>query len=213
MDYFFIILPYLLDGFLITALVLVVTSLTSLPLGLLGAVLRFYAPQMIRILIDGYTAIIRGTPLLLQLFFVMYGLPMFGIVLDRIVVALLTFTVNYSAYYIEIFRGTISSIDPTQFDAANSLQLSKWQTMRAIILPQTLKRSLSVITNETITLLKDTALVSSIAVADMLRNAREIVARDLQIEAFIIVATIYLLTTYILIAIFKLFEKKLGYYH
>lgn len=212
-DYIAEITPFILDGLLVTLGLLLSTTLLSIPIGLLLSVIHFYSYRPIKGLINGFTAVIRGTPLLLQLFFVMYGLPMIGIVFDRIEVAVITFAVNYSAYYIEIFRGAISTIDETQFDAAKVLGLSNYQTMRSIILPQAIKRSLPILANETITLLKDTALVSSIAVADMLRNAREIVARDLQIEAFAVVALIYLVVTYCLIFFFRILEKKWEYFH
>lgn len=212
-DYIAQITPFILDGFLVTLALLASTTLLSIPLGLLFSVIRFYAYRPIKVIIDGFTALIRGTPLLLQLFFVMYGLPMIGIVFGRMEVAIITFAINYSAYYIEIFRSAISTIDETQFDAAKVLGLTNFQTMKSIILPQAIKRSLPIIANETITLLKDTALVSSIAVADMLRNAREIVARDLQIEAFAVVALIYLFATYCMIFIFRMLEKKWEYFH
>ncbi len=213
MDYWFSITNYLLEGFQITLLLLVVTTLLSIPLGVVGAIIHFYGGVIVKRAIDTYTSIIRGTPLLLQLFFVMYGLPIFGIVFDRMTVAILTFAINYAAYYIEIFRGGLMSIDKVQFEAAHVLQLNPYQTLRYVILPQVFKRVLPTLANETITLLKDTALVSSIAVGEMLRNAREIVARDLRVEAFVVVALVYMIATYLLVLIFRRFEKKWGYFH
>lgn len=211
--YWLNITQYLLEGFEITLVLLLVTTLLSIPLGVVGAITHFYGPSLVKRLIDTYTAVIRGTPLLLQLFFVMYGLPMVGIVLDRMTVAYVTFAINYTAYYIEIFRGGLLSIDKTQFEAAQVLHLNSFQILIYVILPQVFKRVLPTLANETITLLKDTALVSSIAVGEMLRNAREIVARDLRLEAFAIVALIYLITTYVLVFFFRKLEKKWGYFH
>jgi len=212
MDYWIAVTSYLLEGFKVTLLLLSVTAILAFPLGLIGAVIHVNASKPVKILIDIYTSVTRGTPLLLQLFFVMYGLPMMGITLDRMAVAIVTFALNYTAYFIEIFRGGLLSIDKGQAEAAQVLGLTRFQSLTEIVIPQAFKRVLPTLANETITLLKDTALVSSIAVGELLRNAREIVSRDLRLEAFFITAAIYLIATYVLIFVFRHFEKKWKYF-
>ena len=134
--------------------------------------------------------------LLLQLYFGMYGLPAFGITLDRLTVAILIFTLNYGAYFTEIFRGSIYSIDLGQAEVSKTLGFSKVQTYTYIIIPQALKRSIQTVGNETISLVKDTALIAAIALNDLLRNAKEIVSRDFRVEAFFIVGLAYIILSY-----------------
>lgn len=209
------ILEYLLEGTKITLLVFGVTFFISVPLGLLGAVLTQSKVKPLVWFLQGYTWVIRGTPLLLQLFFVVYGLPiLFGqfFLMDELVGALITFIINYTAYFIEIFRGGINSIHKGQFEAAEMLHLSKRQTFMHVILPQTFKKVLPTITNEAITLIKDTALVSAVAISDLLRNTREKVMQDFRVEAYLVAAVVYLCLTYIMIRIFKQIERKYAYY-
>ena len=213
MTYFLDILPFLLEGLRVTLKIMGVTLLLSIPLGFLLAFLRHNGIRIVLFVIDGYTWLFRGTPLLLQLFFFMYGLPFLGIVLSRPMAAYLTFVLNYGAYFTEIFRGGIESIDKGQFEAAKVLNIPKSVQLRKIIVPQVFKRTLPTVANETITLLKDTALVSTIALGEMLRNAREIVARDLRPEPFFLAAFIYLMITFVLVMIFKKIEKKVGVFN
>lgn len=207
---------YLLNGTKITLLVFACTWVFSIPLGLMGAVMKKSKWKPLVFLLDIYTWVIRGTPLLLQLFFVIYGLPiLFGsaFLMDELTGAIVTFIINYTAYFIEIFRGGINSIHKSQFEAAQVLGLSKWQTYFKIILPQTLKKTLPSITNETITLIKDTALVSAVAVADLMRNTKEKVAFDFRVDAYVLAAAIYLFFTFVVVQIFRKIERKNSFYN
>ena len=206
---------YLLEGTRVTILVFAFTLAFSLPLGLLGALLKRTGIKPLVWLLDGYTWVIRGTPLLLQLFFVVYGLPILlgqFFLIDELVGAIITFIINYTAYFIEIFRGGMNSIHKSQYEASQSLSLSPLQSFLYVIFPQTIKKTLPSITNETITLVKDTALVSAVAISDLLRNTKEVVVRDFRVEAYLVAAIIYLLMTYVIVFIFRKIEKRHAHY-
>lgn len=214
-DYLFDIVGYLVEGTGITLLVFSLTLLFSLPLGLLGALLKRSKIKPLVWLLDIYTLVIRGTPLLLQLFFVVYGLPiLFGqfFLIDELTGAIITFIINYTAYFIEIFRGGMNAIHKSQYEASQSLSLSPFQTFYYVIFPQTIKKTIPSITNETITLIKDTALVSAVAISDLLRNTKEVVVRDFRVEAYLVAAVIYLVLTYVIVFIFKKIEKRQRHY-
>jgi polar amino acid transport system permease protein len=160
-----------------------------------------------------YTWLFRGTPLLLQIFFVYFGLPILGIEFSRETAAYVAFIVNYAAYFTEIFRAGIQSIDKGQYEAAKALGMSSKLTMRRIIIPQAVKVIIPPLGNEGVTLIKDTALVSAIALADILRNAKSMVSRSVSVEGYIIAAVLYLIMTFIIINIFKYVEKRFAYYN
>jgi polar amino acid transport system permease protein len=143
----------------------------------------------------------------------MYGLPIFGITLERLTVAILIFTLNYGAYFTEILRGSILSIDQGQKEVSKTLGFSNVETYIYIILPQAFKRSMQSIGNESITLVKDTALVAAVALSDLLRNAKEIVSRDFKVDAFLVAGVYYLLFTLVVVIIIKFFEKKTRYFN
>ena len=211
--YIWSIIPYLLEGLKITVTVFFFTLLFSLPLGSLLATLSMIPSRILTFLITSYTWIFRGTPLLLQLYFGMYGLPIFGITLERLTVAILIFTLNYGAYFTEILRGSILSIDQGQKEVSKTLGFSNVETYIYIILPQAFKRSMQSIGNESITLVKDTALVAAVALSDLLRNAKEIVSRDFKVDAFLVAGVYYLLFTLVVVIIIKFFEKKTRYFN
>lgn len=198
-DYVLLILPSLLEGTKITLVVFFLTMILSLPLGLplaLGSDSKFLP---LRWFCRGYVALFRGTPLLLQLFFIFYMMPIyFGITLPNLTAAVVAFVLNYAAYLSEIYRGGIGSIERGQYEAAACLGLTQTQTMFGIIIPQTVKRVLPAVTNEMITLVKDTALVSSIGVMDLMKSSRSAVNRDGDLSAFLIAAIIYLLLNLVL---------------
>ena len=199
LDYIQLILPSLLAGTKITLAVFFATLLLAIPLGLplaLGSDCRFLP---LRWFCRGYVGLFRGTPLLLQLFFIFYMMPIyFNIRLDPLPAAFLTFVLNYAAYLSEIYRGGIGSIERGQYEAAACLGLTGFQTMFGVIIPQTVKRVLPAVTNEAITLVKDTALVSAIGVADLMKNSRSAVNRDGGTMAFLLAAIIYLILNAIL---------------
>lgn len=199
MDYVLTILPALLEGTKITLVVFFMTLLFSIPLGLplaLGSDSRFWP---LRWFCRGYVCLFRGTPLMLQLFFIYFMMPIyFNIRLPELTSAVIAFVLNYAAYLSEIYRGGIGSIDRGQYEAASCLGLTQTQTMLGIILPQTVKRVLPAVTNEMITLVKDTALVSTIGVADLMKNSRSAMNRDSSVMPFLVAAVIYLILNIIL---------------
>lgn len=209
MDYLLSVTRYILSGCGLTLEIYAVTALGSVPLAILFALGRVSGPKWLDRLLAGYAWVFRGTPLLLQLFFFYYGLTIFGISLSPFMAASLTFILNYAAYMMEIFRSGIQSIDRGQFEAARALNMSYWQSMRRIILPQALRRTLPPSCNEAITLVKDTALVVVIGMGDLLRSAKEIFTRDFSVAPFVIAAIIYLLMTSVIIRVFDRLEKRL----
>lgn len=216
MNYVNEILPALLSGTLMTIRVFIITLLGSLPLGILvafGLRSRFGPIQW---LLNGYVWIMRGTPLLLQLIFVFYGLPLLnngnGIVFERFWAAIFAFTLNYAAYYAEIFRGGIQSVPVGQIEAAKVLRLTKMQTTTKIILPQVFKIVLPSVVNEIITLVKDSSLIYVIGLGELLRAGTIAMNRDVTIVPMIIVAIIYLIIIGLLTILAKRVEKYFSYY-
>ncbi|WP_461207226.1 amino acid ABC transporter permease [Clostridium sp. DL1XJH146] len=212
MDYLINITLFILEGSKITVKLYIITMLFSIPVGMLGAIGKTSKLKYVKVLLEGYTSIIRGTPLLLQLFFVYYGLPVIGIRIGQFSAASLTFIINYGAYFTEIFRAGIQSIDKGQYEAAKALGMDSKQTMRKIILPQAIKRVIPPTSNEAITLVKDTALVAAIGMGDILRGAKEVLTRDFNILPFVIAAIIYLIFTFLIVKIFKKIESKYSVY-
>lgn len=212
MDYLQPILLFILQGLGVTLKVYVVTIVFSIPLGIIGAIGKLLPVRPIRWLLGGYTWLFRGTPLLLQLFFAYYALPMMGIEMTPLGAAFVTFVLNYGAYFTEIFRGGIQSIEKGQYEAAKVLGLSYRQTMMRIILPQAFKNVLPPLSNEAITLVKDTALCATLAIPEILRNTRSMVSKHFDPSIFIFAAIIYLLLTFLIILLFRGLEKKFSYY-
>lgn len=199
---------FILKGMKLTINLYVITMVFSLPLGILFSLGRVSKYSLLNNGIQIYTWIFRGTPLLLQLFFVYYGLPVVGITLTPFSAAAITFVINYAAYFCEIFRGSILGIDPGQYEAAKVLGMKYWQTMIRIIIPQALITALPPLSNEAISLIKDTSLVSAIGMAEILRNSKEIVTRDFSITPFFICALVYLALSTVVVIFFKRMEKK-----
>ena len=202
----------ILSGAKITLEIFLITLALSLPLGLIVALMRLSGVKPLAILMDVYIWIMRGSPLMLQLLFVYFALPMVDIRLSDITAALLAFTMNYAAYFAEIFRAGIQSIDRGQYEAAKTLGMTYVQTMRRIIVPQMICRTLPPISNETINLVKDTSLIYILAMNDLLRIARTIVQRDFDMTAFFIAGLFYLGMTAVLTAVFKRLEAHYGKY-
>jgi len=202
---------YILQGLNLTVGLYILTLALSLPLGLLlslGRISKKY--PFFSGIIQIYTLVFRGTPLLLQLFFVYYGLPVIGITFSPFTAAILTFVVNYAAYFCEIFRGSILGIDSGQYEAAKVLGMKYWETMIRIIIPQALITALPPLSNEAIALIKDTSLISAVGMAEILRKSKEIVSRDFTISPFILCACIYLAFSAIVVLVFKGIEKKVN---
>jgi polar amino acid transport system permease protein len=206
-----IVLP-MLSGTGVTLEIFGIAFLLVLPLGLLAALGHISSWRPLRLLTEFYIWVMRGTPLMLQLLFVYFALPMAGIKLPDIAAALLAFTLNYAAYFAEIFRAGIQSIDRGQYEAAKMLGMSYGQTMRRIILPQMICRVLPPMSNETINLVKDTSLIYILAMNDLLRVARTIVQREFDMTPFLVAAVFYLAMTFILTWGFKRVETYFARY-
>lgn len=212
MDYVIEIMPALLSGSLMTLKIFFWTIILAFPLGILVALGEMSKFKPLRYLVEFYVWIMRGTPLLLQLIFVFYGLPLLQIVFARYQAALFAFVLNYAAYFAEIFRGGFQSIDPGQFEAAQVLRLSRFQTMRKIIIPQVLKIVLPSIGNEVINLIKDSSLVYVIGLGDLLRAGNVAMARDVTLLPLVLVAIIYLVLISLCTLMQKRIEKHYSYY-
>ena len=202
----------MMEGAQITLEIFCVTLLLSLPLGLLVALCRISKLGPLRLLMEFYIWLMRGTPLMLQLLFIYFALPMVGIRLPDIAAALLAFTLNYAAYFAEIFRAGIQSIGRGQYEAAKSLGMTYTQTMRRIIVPQMIRHVLPPVSNETINLVKDTSLIYILAMNDLLRVARTIVQREFDMTPFFVAAVFYLAMTFVLTWGFKKLEAYYGKY-
>mgnify|MGYP002730239151 CR=1 FL=1 len=206
MDYLFHIVPAVAVGLQITLKIFIITIILSLPLGILMAIGRISKIAILRKAMYAYIYVMRGTPLMLQILFIYYGLPF---IIDGLK---LPAFLNYAAYFAEIFRGGIQSIDRGQYEGAKVLGMTYVQTMRRIILPQVIKRVLPPVSNETINLLKDTSLVYILAMNDILRITRSIVQRDFDTTAFLVAAVFYLFFTFILTKVFGYLEKRYAVY-
>ena len=202
----------ILQGAEVTLTIFLVTLALSLPIGGLAALGRISTFAPLRYLMEFYVWLMRGTPLMLQLLFVYFALPMVGIRLPDIAAALLAFTLNYAAYFAEIFRAGIQAIPRGQYEAAKALGLKHWQMMRYVIFPQVLRVVLPPISNETINLVKDTSLIYILAMNDLLRVARTIVQREFDMTPFVIAAIFYLVMTAVLTWLFKKLEQRYGSY-
>ncbi|WP_299163015.1 amino acid ABC transporter permease [Accumulibacter sp.] len=215
MNYVIEIMGPLLEGTGVTLQVFIITFVLAVPLGLLLALLRVSRFVVVSALVNGYIWLMRGTPLMLQMLFIYFALPfvpLIGIRLPDFTAAIVAFVLNYAAYFAEIFRAGIQSIDRGQYEAARVLGLSYPQTMRRIVLPQVFKRILPPLSNETITLVKDTSLIYVLAMNDLLRAARGIVQRDFTTTPFIVAAAFYLVMTLVLTLAFQRLERKYAVY-
>ena len=215
MNYVYQILGPLLAGTAVTLQVFLITLALSVPLGLALALLRISRFRVVSGLVNGYIWLMRGTPLMLQMLFIYFALPfvpVIGVRLPDFPSAILAFVLNYGAYFAEIFRAGILSIDRGQYEGARVLGMTYPQTMRRIVLPQVVKRILPPLSNETITLVKDTSLIYVLAMNDLLRAARGIVQRDFTTTPFVVAAAFYLLMTLVLTLGFAHLEKKYAVY-
>lgn len=210
MDYIISIIPQMLIGTMDTLRLFFITIVLSIPLGIVLAFGRVSSFRGLHKAIAAYVYVLRGTPLMLQLLFVYFGLPflpVIGVRLDDFPAAILAFVLNYGAYFCEIFRAGIQAIPRGQYEAAKTLGMNYVQTMRRIILPQVFKIILPPISNETITLVKDTSLIYVLAMNDLLRTTRNLVQRDFNIMPFVVAAVFYLIMTLVLTYGFNKMEK------
>ena len=198
----------MLEGTIVSLRIFFLTILFSLPLGFVVAKGRMTRISIIRWITDLYIQIMRGTPLILQLIFV-YFAPyyIFGASYDRFTACIIAFVINYSAYFAEIYRSGLQSIDKGQYEAAKVLGFSRSYTFFHIVLPQVIKRILPALGNEVITLVKDTALAQTIGVSELFR-----VAQTASSRVIFIAGVFYFVMNYIVSRLFSAFEKKLSYY-
>ncbi|MEG0842420.1 MAG: amino acid ABC transporter permease [Erysipelotrichaceae bacterium] len=212
MDFFIQLLPAFLTGLEITLFFWIVTLIASFLLSLPAVYLLLSKNKIISNIIRFYIYIMRGTPLLLQLMFVYFGLPYLGISLDRTSAALLTFILNYTAYFTEIMRGGIQSIDEGQKEAAILLGYNNRSTFLRILLPQALRNCIPSFINESLTLLKDTCLISILGIDELLRYAKIAAGTYATGLPFVYVGIIYLLLNIPISRGLNYVEKRLNYF-
>ncbi|CAM3665189.1 amino acid ABC transporter permease [Brevibacillus invocatus] len=213
LDYLIRITIPMLQGAQMTVLLFFIAIIVSIPLGFLITLMAKSSNKGLAAFAHTYIYVLRGTPLLLQLLFICFGLPLLPVVgeylvMDRFVAACVGFILNYAAYFAEIFRGGLLAIDKGQYEAAQVLGFNKWQTTTKIILPQMFRVALPAVSNESISLVKDTALLYAVAVPELLHFAQTAVNRDFTIMPFFVAGIIYLLMTLLLTLFFKWLEKR-----
>ena len=222
MDQFFSTLLQLLDGFRFTCGIFCFTLLFSIPLGLLVCKGRMAKNIIISSIFRLYISVLRGTPLMLQLFLVFFG-PYYLFRLNtgsvaigpfdyRFIATIIAFSLNYAAYFAEIFRGGLQSMSKGQYEAATVLGFSRMQTYFKIILPQVVKRVLPSVSNEVITLVKDTSLAQVISVAEMFSRASAAASAQVSVMPFIAAGAFYYITNLLIEVILNRVEKSMSYY-
>ncbi len=215
-------------GLLVSAEIFILTLLFALPLGLLIAFGRMSKNCIVRQIFRIYISIMRGTPLMLQLFFFYFGpfylfnirladlaisIPSIGLQVDyRFTAVVIGFSLNYAAYFAEIYRAGIEAIPQGQYEAANVLGLTKGQTFFKIILPQVIKRIIPPVTNEVITLVKDTSLAFALSVMEMFSIAKEVAAAETTMLPFAVAGLFYYIFNFIVAYVMEKVEKSLNYY-
>ncbi|MDF2948802.1 MAG: transporter, permease protein [Sedimentibacter sp.] len=209
------LIPMTLEGLKTTLSVFAITIMASLPLSVAVAKIRMSKNKLISTLIGIYIYIMRGTPLLLQLMFIFFGfyyVPYIGYAFSRNQAIFIAFILNYTAYFAEIFRGGINSIDFGQYEASQVLGLSKSHTFMKIILPQVIKNVLPSIGNEVITLVKDTSLVYILGASDILKAAKSVSNAYSAFSPYIFIGLVYLAITAVLTKVLNKIEDKYNYY-
>lgn len=210
------IVTQLLGGMGVSIQIFCVTLIFSLPLGMLVAFGRMSKNRIVSGIVRFYISIMRGTPLMLQLMVVYFGpYYIFGIRVTngyRMWAAMIGFIINYAAYFAEIYRSGIQSMPQGQYEAAKLLGYSKSQTFFVIILPQVVKRVLPSITNEVITLVKDTSLAFTISVAEMFSTAKALASSQTSMMPFVAAALFYYIFNFVVAGVMEFIEKKMNYY-
>ena len=209
------LMPQVIAGLKVTLEIFAITLILSIPLGIITAMGRRSKIRIINKITSIYVLIMRGTPLLLQIVFIFFGLsiPSIGIVIDRFPAAILAFVLNYGAYLGEIFRAGIDSIDEGQYEAGQVLGMSSKDIFFRIVLPQAFKRVLPPITNEIVTLVKDTDLVYVIGLSDLLKVGKVAANRDSSLMPLLVIGIVYLILIGVLSKIMEKIEKRYEYYN
>ena len=199
-----------------TCAIFFLTLLFSLPLGLLVALLRMSRNKIAGTITKVYISVLRGTPLMLQLIAVAYGpFYLFGytlLVKEKLLAIIIAFSLNYAAYFAEIYRGGIESMPVGQYEAAEVLGYSKAQTFMRIILPQVVKTIMPSVTNEVITLVKDTSLAFTLAYQEVFSLSKQISASQTSFMPFVIAGVFYFVANYVVAFIMERIEKAMDYY-
>ena len=198
-----------------TCAIFFLTLLFSLPLGMLVALLRISKNRAVSTVTKVYISVLRGTPLMLQLLAVTYG-PFYlfglGVAREKLVPVIIAFALNYAAYFAEIYRGGIESIGRGQYEAAEVLGYSRYQCFLRIILPQVVKRILPSVTNEVVTLVKDTSMAFTVAYQEMFTIGKQIANSQTSFMPFVIAGVFYFLFNAAVAFVMGAFEKRLSYY-
>lgn len=204
------------SGMLTSVEIFVLTLVFSLPLGMIVAFGRMSKNSFIRGLTKFYIALMRGTPLMLQLFVIYFGpYYLFRIPLAaeyRFIAVIIAFSINYAAYFAEIYRSGIESMPLGQYEAAKVLGYNKRQTFFKIILPQVIKRVIPPVTNETITLVKDTSLAFAITCPEMFTLAKQVAAKEATVMPLMVAGLFYFIFNFVVAKLMEFVEKKFSYY-
>jgi len=203
----------LIQGLKAVAGLFLIVIIVSIPLGFLITMLMQSSLKFVQWFCKAFICVIRGTPLMLQLFFIYFGLPYIPVIgkhfiLSGFTSAAIGFSINYAAYFSEIFRGGLLSVDIGQYEAARSLGLNHYQTLKFIIIPQMIRVVIPSITNEAITLVKDTSLMFAIAVPEVLHYAKVAVSRTNSVLPFIVAFMIYLIINAFIQIALSFYEKR-----
>ena len=212
LDTAFELMPQYFDGLIMTLKVFIFTLILAVPLGMIVSLGRTSRYKVLKEITGVYVLIMRGTPLLLQLVFIFFGLPSININVDRFMAVLIAFVLNYGAYFAEIFRGGILSIEKGQYEGAEVLGLSHKDTFFRIIMPQALKKVLPPAANEIITLVKDTSLIYAVGFDELLKIGKIASNRLSSLTPLLFVGIIYLILIGVLTKILAKIEKRYGYY-
>lgn len=203
------VMPYLLRGAVVTVEISLLSMALALVLGLVAALGRLSRLRPLRFLSTLYVELVRGTPLLVQLFIVYYGLPSVGIRLEPFLAGFLTLGAHYGAYLSEVYRADILAVDRGQWEAAASVGMGRGMVMREVILPQAIRTILPPVGNYFISMLKDSALVATISVTELLRAGQLRVAITFRaMDIYLMVAAIYLVMSYALSLLIGYFERR-----
>lgn len=206
------LMPQFLSGLLMTLKVFIFTIILAMPLGVITAIGRLSKIKIISRVTEIYIWIMRGTPLLLQVVFIYFGLPVIGIKFDRFAAIIIAFVLNYGAYFGEIFRGGISSIDQGQYEGGEVLGMTPSNIFFRIIFPQAVKRIIPAVSNEIITLVKDTSLIYIVGLDELLRVAKIASNREASLIPLLLAGVVYLIIVGALTKMLRNVEGKYNYY-
>lgn len=205
-------MPYLLTGAWVTLYLTLLAMAIALVAGLAGALARMSRFALLRLIAGAYIEFMRGTPLLVQLLIAFFGLPQIGINLTPFQAAVGTLGLCGGAYTAEIFRGGIIAVNKGQFEAAQSLGMHYWYTMRLVVLPQAIRVVLPPLSNEFVTLLKDSSLVSVIGMTELVRRGQYVISRTFDpFSIYLGIALVYLALTYVTSHLLRAVERRLAY--